>query len=215
MKSESRTERNKREIRGRILAAATELFDEQGIEPIKVEAICDQANIALRTFYNHFPSKRELVDQLAVDAIAVVAARIRAAHGDGGSTRERLNLFFECCAEKRMQAGPKHKELLGALILVNVGHRNLRAARDAMKALLQEGIDSGDITAGHSAETLTNVVLGTFYRIVMDSASIRDYPIRAQLQEASKFLCDAIATMEKDSSVRGLRLEEADKVVKR
>ena len=62
-----------------------------------------------------------------------------------------------------------------------------------MTALLQEGIDGGDVTAGHSAQTLTNVVLGTFYRIVMDSASIRNYPIRAQLQDASLFLCDSIA----------------------
>ena len=193
MKSENRTERNKRQLRDRIVAAATQLFDEQGVEATKVEAICHQADIALRTFYNHFPSKRDLVDQLAVDAIGVVAVRIRSAHGDGGSTRERLTLFFERCAAKRMQTGPKHNELLGALILVNVGHRNLRAARDAMTALLQEGIDSGDVTAGHSAETLTNVVLGTFYRIVMDSASIRNYPIRAQLQDASLFLCDSIA----------------------
>ena len=93
MKSESRTERNKREVRGRIVAAAAELFDEHGVSATKVEAICDNANIALRTFYNHFPSKQVVVEHLAVDATGEVAVRIRSAHHDGDSTRERLSRF--------------------------------------------------------------------------------------------------------------------------
>ncbi len=194
VKSESRTARNKREIRGRIVAAAAELFDEQGVEATKVEAICDQADIALRTFYNHFPSKRDVVEQLAIDATAVVAARIRSVHTDGCSTRERLALFFERSAEASMQGGPMHRELLGALVAVNVGPRNLQAARDAMVALLQTGIEAGEVTPGHSAGTLADVVLGTFYRIIIDWTNVESYAIDEHLDNASRFLRDAIAS---------------------
>ena len=83
MRDKSRTERNKREVRGRIVAAARELFDERGIEATKVETICDQADIALRTFFNHFPSKRDVVHQLAVDATAEVLRR------EAGSSHRR------------------------------------------------------------------------------------------------------------------------------
>ncbi len=55
---ESRTERNKREVRGRILAAAPELFDENG-----VEAICDRADVA-------FGSHLEAASRFPCDAIA-------------------------------------------------------------------------------------------------------------------------------------------------
>ena len=175
------------------MAAASELFDEQGVEATKVEAICDEADIALRTFYNHFPTKRDVVEQLAVDATAEVATRIRSAHSDGGSTRERLSLFFDRSAVMDTQGGPMHRELLGALVVVNVGAQNLQAARDAMITLLQEGIDRGEVTAGHSAGILADVVLGTFYRIIIDSTSTEGYPIREQLDGASRFLRNAIA----------------------
>ena len=193
VKTESRTERNKRQVRGRIVAAAAELFDEQGIEASKVEAICDQADIALRTFYNHFPAKRDVVEQLAVDATAEVAARIGSVHAEGRSTRERLTLFFERSADVPTRGGPMHRELLGALVVVDVGPHNLRAARDAMTALLQEGIDCGDVVPGHSAGTLADVVLGTFYRIIIDWTHVEGYAIDEQLGRASRFLRDAIA----------------------
>jgi AcrR family transcriptional regulator len=193
MTRESRTQRSKREIRGRILAAAAELFDELGVEATKVESICDQADIALRTFFNHFPSKRDVVHQLAVDATGVVAARIRGAHSAAGSTRERLEHFFDESADASIQGGPTHRELLAALVAVPVGAENLQGPRDAMIDLLRDGALAGELVAGHPIETLADVVIGTFYRIVIDFTIHEDYPIRAQLEHACRFLCDAIA----------------------
>jgi AcrR family transcriptional regulator len=190
---ESRTERNKREVRGRIVAAAAELFDEHGVEATKVETICDQADIALRTFFNHFPSKRDVVDQLAVDATSVVAARIRGVHAKGRSTRERLWLFFAESSEASLRGGPTHRELLGALVAVPVGSENLQAARVAMIELLAAGIAEGDIPGHHRVETLADVVIGTFYRIIIDWTHQEDYAIAEHLEGACRFLCDAIA----------------------
>jgi AcrR family transcriptional regulator len=193
VKKESRTERNKREVRGRILAAAAELFDENGVEATKVEAICDQADIAVRTFFNHFPAKKDVVNQLAVDAAGEVAARIRSVHSEGVSTRERLALFFEQSALVSLQGGPMHRELLGALVVVQVQAEDLQAARDAMIDLIRAGVDAGEVAADCPAETLADVVLGTFYRIIINWTNLDDYPIRSHLGNASRFLCDAIA----------------------
>jgi len=189
----SRTERNKREVRGRIVAAARELFDQRGIEATKVESICDQADIALRTFFNHFPSKRDVVFQLAVDATAELAARISGAHAQGRSTRERLALFFAESIEVALLAGPTHREVLAALLVVPVGSRDQQAARDAMIALLNEGVTAGDVVAAHPVETLADVVLGSFYRIIADWANREDDAVRERLENVSGFLCDAIA----------------------
>ncbi len=197
---ESRTERNKREVRGRILAAAAELFDENGVEATKVEAICDQADIALRTFFNHFPTKRDVVNQLAIDATAEVAARVRSVHADASTTRERLALFFARSAEVSLQGGPTHRELLGALIAVHDNPEDLQAARNAMLALLQDGLDAGDVVAGHPVETLTDAVLGTFYRIIIDWTNCDDYAIGKHLEDASRFLCDSIAPVRNEAS---------------
>jgi AcrR family transcriptional regulator len=193
VKPESRTQRNKREVRGRILAAAAELFDESGVEATKVEAICDQADIAVRTFFNHFPSKKDVVTQLAIDATGEVAARIRSVHARGRSTRERIASFFEESAAVSLQGGPMHRELLGALVAVHVDPEDLQAARKAMIELVEDGIVAGEVVPGHAAETLADVVLGTFYRIITDWTNQDGYPIAAHLENASRFLCDALA----------------------
>ncbi len=200
MKNVSRVERNKRELRGRIVSAAAELFDEHGVEATKVEAICDQADIALRTFFNHFPTKKDVVNQLAIDATAEVAARVQSVHADGSSTRERLALFFARSAEVSLLGGPTHRELLGALIAVHDNPEDLQAARDAMLALIQDGLDAGEVTAGHPAETLADVVLGTFYRIIIDWTNQDDYAIGEHIENASRFLCDAIAPVRSEDS---------------
>ncbi len=51
----TRRERRKREVRGRILAAAVGLFDERGFGATKVAEICERADVAHKTFFNHFP----------------------------------------------------------------------------------------------------------------------------------------------------------------
>ena len=56
-----------------------------------------------------------------------------------------------------------------------------------------EGIAAGDIAGDHPVETLADVVLGSFYRIITDWANREDYAVREQLENASRFLCDAIA----------------------
>lgn len=193
MRHPSRTERKKREIRGRILAAAADLFDEQGVEATKVEGICERADIALRTFYNHFPTKRDVTEQLAVDATAEVAARIRSAHADGRDTRERLALFFARSADRALAAGPMHRDLLGTLVVAQVGAENLELPRHAMLALLADGRARGEVDAATPAETLADAVLGTFYRVFTDWTMVDGYPIRERLASAARFLEDAIA----------------------
>jgi len=56
----SRADRRKQETRDRIREAAVELFMEKGFEGTKISEICEQADVARQTFFNHFPSKREV-----------------------------------------------------------------------------------------------------------------------------------------------------------
>jgi AcrR family transcriptional regulator len=50
----NRLERRKREVREKILAAAFELFLRQGVAATTIEQICEHADVANRTFFNHF-----------------------------------------------------------------------------------------------------------------------------------------------------------------
>jgi AcrR family transcriptional regulator len=52
-------------VRERILGAAFELFLRRGVGATTTEDVCAQADVANRTFFNHFPSRRDMVAALA------------------------------------------------------------------------------------------------------------------------------------------------------
>jgi hypothetical protein len=86
-----------------------------------------------------------------------------------------------------------HREVLGALVAVQVHPEDLQTARDAMIELIRSGIAAGEVVKGPSAETLADVVLGTYYRLLIDWTNQDDYPLEDHLESASRFLCEAIS----------------------
>lgn len=56
-----RRERKKLATRHALHQAATELVEERGLANVTVEAITERADVAVRTFFNYFPSKEEAV----------------------------------------------------------------------------------------------------------------------------------------------------------
>ena len=96
----SRRERRKLEVRGRILEAASHLFSEHGFQDSKVADICERADVAHKTFFNHFPSKQHLLREIAAYAIDELLVDIEAARKREHSTAGRLAAFFSVVAER-------------------------------------------------------------------------------------------------------------------
>ena len=61
----SRRERKKKETRDRILAAAREMLEDQGFDATTLEQIAEAADVSIATFYNYFPNKDTLLQQIA------------------------------------------------------------------------------------------------------------------------------------------------------
>ena len=60
---ESRMDRKKEETRQKILAAAMNLFREQGFDAVSMETIAETVDIAKGTLYNYFPVKEAILDE--------------------------------------------------------------------------------------------------------------------------------------------------------
>ena len=192
----SRVERRRLELRGRMLEAAAELFKQRGIGETHIEAICERADVARRTFFNHFPSKQDLVRELAGYGIDRLLVAIEDARARAGSTRERLERFFAAVAEQTT-ASLMHRELLTELVhAVHESPEKSQQARklhDAFAAIVQDGLAAGDVTRRHDAETCTEMILGAYYVLVFSYANLDDFPIRKQALAAASFLADALA----------------------
>ena len=104
-----------RGARERILTAATTLFHSEGIHATGVERLIEHAHVSKRTFYQHFPSKNDLVVEY-----------LRRIHQAGGlpseqaidSTdappRARILALFDCGPGVRFRGCPFHNAAVEA-----------------------------------------------------------------------------------------------------
>ena len=163
----TRRERRKLEVRNRILEASVALFEEKGIEATKVLEICQRADVAHKTFFNHFPSKRHLLAEVAGFALDQLLVDIEEARKQPVSTRARIHHFFEHLADNADLAGPMHRELLTEI--VRVAHESgnepeqARKLHDAFGSIVSEGVAAGELSERHSPETFTEMLMGAFY----------------------------------------------------
>jgi AcrR family transcriptional regulator len=193
----NRRERRKLELRGRMLEAAAALFDERGVHATKVADICARADVAHKTFFNHFASKGQLLRALAEEASGQLLADIENARKSGRDTRERLAHFFEGVAARGASAGPLRRELLTELIhaIHESGTEPDQARRlhAAFGALVQDGLGAGDVRRTHTPETLTEMLMGAYYALMFNWANLDGYPIHEQARAAARFLADAFS----------------------
>ncbi|MDA8248418.1 MAG: TetR/AcrR family transcriptional regulator [Rhodospirillales bacterium] len=93
----SRSERNE-ETRRRLFAAAAKVVGECGYADASVARITSEANVAQGTFYNHFTSRQELLDQLlptlGKEMLAFIEARVPAGAPDSAQDIARCEAFF-------------------------------------------------------------------------------------------------------------------------
>lgn len=193
----SRRERRKLEVRARILEAAVGLFDDRGFSATKVSDICERADVAHKTFFNHFGAKQDLLRELAGYWIDQLLVDVETARKRGDSTAARLEHFFAQVADRAEEGGALHREhvteLVHAVHESAAKSEHARKLHEAFGALVRDGLEAGDVTRRHDRETLTEMILGAYYVLVFNFANLDDFPIRKQATAVARFLSDALA----------------------
>ena len=198
----SRRERRKQEVRNRILEASIALFDARGIEATTVVEICERADVAHKTFFNHFPSKGHLLRLIAEHSLGQLLTDIEEARKQPLPTRQRISHFFETLAGNADAAGPMHRELLSEIVQAahDSGNESEQARKlhDAFGSLIVDGRERGDVCVLHDAQTQTEMLLGAFYVLMFNWANLEDYPLRERALAAAAFLADSITVSKED-----------------
>jgi AcrR family transcriptional regulator len=108
-------DRGGRGARERILTAATALFHREGIHATGVERLIEHAHVSKRTFYQHFPSKNDLVEEYLrrIHEAGGVSSE-RAIDTTGASPRARLLAVFDGAPGTRFRGCPFHNAAVEA-----------------------------------------------------------------------------------------------------
>jgi AcrR family transcriptional regulator len=193
----SRRERRKREVHERIVDAAVQRFERQGVEDTTVDEICAAADVAQKTFFNHFATRRDLVREIAAAFLAELLAIVAEIRHTPGPTVERLERLFARIAADAEAAGPLRRQLVMEVIrLVHDDHADAehnRRLHDAFGALIRDGVRAGDVTRAHSVPVLTDMVVGAFYVLMLNWLGVEGYPMRARAVGVVRALGDVLA----------------------
>ena len=191
----TRRERRRTEVRDRILDAARVLFDERGYDDTKVSDICERADLAYGTFFNHFGEKRELLRSMAEEAVSKVRDDLEQLAKQPGSIEDHLVALFEGGAAEFEADGSHKRELLGkihAIAYTEAPEQSDRLFHAAFEAFIEESVSRGLVRSDVPVETLAEVVASTFSSLALSWVHFDDYPVRERASAAAHFLADAL-----------------------
>jgi AcrR family transcriptional regulator len=141
--------RDAAENRDRLLAAASDIFDLQGLEA-SVAEIARAAGVGMGTLYRRFPTKDALIDALVHDVLdATIRMATDAAAASDGTGLER---FLEAsCAFQAQHPGCLPR-------LWNTDHDMVRTARRLISALLTDAKTHGRVRDEITSTDITMIM---------------------------------------------------------
>ena len=122
----NRIERRKQEFRDKITRAAITLFEEKGVNGTSVAAIIKEADIAHKTFFNHFPTKEHLLFHICTSFGERAYAVFREDFKQQDDPRKRLELCLMSVARSLDKVHPHYRQLLNVYLISGSGSQELQ-----------------------------------------------------------------------------------------
>ncbi|USE34291.1 TetR/AcrR family transcriptional regulator [Endozoicomonas sp. SCSIO W0465] len=120
-----RRERKKQAVRDKISEETIALIRRQGVDGATVEAICERADIAKKTFYNYYSSRHELMIEICDAKILVLNQElVEAALGSGKPLEAQLTFLFDQLKTNYTHADHFEKELIDYMVCNFPNHRS-------------------------------------------------------------------------------------------
>ena len=190
-----RRERRRLEMRARILEAAVHRFREAGFETTTVAEICEAADIAYGTFFNHFPTKLDLLRAIADEYQRALAQNVEALGKEPAPTREKLPALFDLLTQNAREFGSGHRDLVAQM--VTLGHQESPAATDRrlhaiFRSFLEPAVARGDVREDE-LDALTEILLGTYTSLILGWVHFEDYPVAERSSAAALLLSRILA----------------------
>ncbi|TNF35368.1 MAG: TetR/AcrR family transcriptional regulator [Gammaproteobacteria bacterium] len=193
----NRIERRKLEFRDRITEAALKLFEENGVAETSVASIIKEADIAHKTFFNHFPTKDHLLQHIASTFSSNAYAIFREDFKREGDPRKRMEYCLLNVAKALEKVNAHYKALLNLYLISGTGDREMqRQQKEQFTGVIQQIMEdaqaAGTLRPGFSPATLTEIVVGLSVATLLSWSLEDDYPIVAKIRERIRFINDSM-----------------------
>jgi len=185
-----RREKRKLEIRTRIEEAAYRLFQRHGIEETSIEQICQEADVARRTFYGHFTNKHALLGGLGISRLyGRSEPMLQELMATQETTRGRLEAMIDYIESSfaGMNNIDRQLILVGPTAFAEDREQQREIGNSAMASftrLITAGVQLGDVNNEFSPDMLATTVVGTLNLLTINWCLDDDYPVFAKLEEA-------------------------------
>ena len=162
-------ERRRRQTSADIRGAAVRLVRERGFDKVTIDAICAEAGISVRTFFNYFPSKEHILVAFSDMQLGKLKGFVDAAR----SSTEPMRAFFRTMSRQMTSEPAKKPDFMRAMLQANLSSesvRNVMRERNArgenlLSQLVQIGQERGefrrDVSALEMARVFRQMTFGT------------------------------------------------------
>ncbi len=153
-----------------ILDAASDILETQGYSGFSIERVASQAGVSKTSIYRRWASKGELLLDLYM-----IELDINALSGNGENFRDALEDYLSLSVKRLESAW--WRSTIQSLVAEAQGDEKLaeamrekviRPRRNAARALIQKGIEDGNLRADIDFEILFDMVFGAmWYRLLI------------------------------------------------
>jgi len=174
-----------------ILDAAADLYEQRGPRAVTISDICASADVAERTFFNHFATRDELDGALAQERARAVADLVDGVTASNQPLARRLELLFAGVAAG-LGDRPAAKELFADLSHTRHDRSNETARNRLIGAsavrFVEDGVRRGEVTVDVAAPVLADLLVGALVTAAANWSVDDNYDLAAELAGAAAAL---------------------------
>ncbi|MGB1225276.1 MAG: TetR/AcrR family transcriptional regulator [Mycobacterium sp.] len=192
----TRRERRRLEVSGRVLDAAESLFVAKGFDETSVAEICEAADVAYGTFFNHFPAKSDLLLALGARALSDISGQLAALSRRPVPIGDAVRDLFEGFAERLQSVSPGERALAArvqSLAFTEVHEDRDHGFHAAFVAFIHESVATDRVRADIPAETLADLLASAYATMALSWVHIPDFPVRSRARALADVLAETLA----------------------
>lgn len=186
-----RREQQKQEVRQRIRKAASRLLATEGTG-VRIEAIAEAADVSRATFFNYFPTKSALLDDLA----ARVAQRMKEGLDEVRQTAPDLesaldSWFLHVAESLDARAGLNRVlfiHLFGAGTSPEARRDHMQHSHESYAGLIRDAQARGEVAPYADIAFLSELLAGSVHTLVNGWLNEPEYPVIRRARQLAKFI---------------------------